>query len=258
MVRFGVPLPQRVSSSAQRLVQFEMNRRDLQELFSGRRLTWDSRGYWKVNPMPSDSQLADYYATTYWSARGDQPSRLRGRDLSHFLDLDPLLDSVATTSANERKALNFGAGHGGISFLLRAKGFRVLNVDPSPTPSPFFITSTELPSERDEFGLVYSSHSLEHVTDPESTIKALVDCLRPGGILYVEVPNALAGMSSQDEHDRHGPAMHPPHTVYFTRTFFEGLPLRTVRLGTFDYQDDVSGLWRDDDVGEVIRYIGAK
>jgi SAM-dependent methyltransferase len=137
--------------------------------------------------------------------------------------------------------------------LLRAKGYRVLNVDPSPMSSPFFESASAVPVGRNEFDVVYASHSLEHVTDPIGTVEQLLSCLREEGIFYVEVPNPMV-----DRKPPQLPELHPPHTIYFTPAFFEALPLRTIRLGTFDYRGDVNGVWRNDEHGEVIRFIGAR
>ena len=251
--QLGLPIPLRISNSARRLLQFHVNERSLQSLFDGRELLWNARGYWSVEPMPLDEELATYYSGTYWIARGDQPSPLRSRDLSHFLDIEPQLSLAELSGGSARSALNFGAGHGGISYLLRAKGYRVLNVDPSPTTSPFFESSSAVPVGRNDFDVVYASHSLEHVTDPVGTVEQLLSCLRTGGIFYVEVPNPMVGRIPPQV-----PELHPPHTIYFTSAFFRALPLRTIRLGTFDYRSDVGGVWRDDENGEVIRFIGAR
>jgi SAM-dependent methyltransferase len=203
--------------------------------------------------MPSESELNTYYSKSYWVARGDQPSLLRGRDLSHFLDIEPQIPVSENRGNSAGSALNFGSGHGGISYLLRARGYRVLNVDPSSTSSPFFESASAVPVGQNEFDVVYASHSLEHVTDPVGTVEKLVSCLRKDGIFYVEVPNPMVGRNPSQL-----PELHPPHTIYFTPAFFEELPLRTIRLGTFDYRGDLDGVWRDDEHGEVIRFIGAR
>lgn len=251
--RVGLPVPQRILNSVRRLVEFNANEHHLRNLFAGRELLWNARGYWSVEPMPSESELNTYYSKSYWVARGDQPSLLRGRDLSHFLDIEPQLPIIQKRGESAGSALNFGAGHGGISYLLRAKGYRVLNIDPSPMSSPFFESASAVPVCQNEFDVVYASHSLEHVTDPIGTVEQLLSCLRKEGIFYVEVPNPMV-----DRKPPQLPELHPPHTIYFTPAFFEALPLRTIRLGTFDYRGDVDGVWRDDEHGEVIRFIGAR
>ncbi len=43
--------------------------------------------------------------------------------------------------------------------------------------------------ERGGFDLVFFSQVFEHVTAPAKFLKNVYDCLRPGGIVYVDVPN---------------------------------------------------------------------
>jgi len=40
-----------------------------------------------------------------------------------------------------------------------------------------------------KFDLVFSSHTLEHVNNPRAYVKSIAKALKPGGWLYIEVPN---------------------------------------------------------------------
>jgi ubiquinone/menaquinone biosynthesis C-methylase UbiE len=52
---------------------------------------------------------------------------------------------------------------------------------------------------RDEcYDAVHIAHTLEHVPDPRRTGAELVRLLRPGGVLFVEVPNVVSFKNSSD------------------------------------------------------------
>ena len=45
-----------------------------------------------------------------------------------------------------------------------------------------------------EFDAIHSAQVLEHVYDPERTIEAMASLLRPGGLVFIEVPNDFNGL----------------------------------------------------------------
>lgn len=229
----------------------------LRRLFGGRRLVWDSRGFWVVDPMPTDHELDDYYAKTYWTSRLDSQSWLRRRDVDHFLVLERFLHSSGART--QKVAMNFGSGHGGCSFLFRAAGFEVWNVDPAENELEAFRHASSISQVPLDLDLVYASHSLEHVTDPIATTNEIVDHLGVGGLFFVEVPNARrTDEIVYRESERAEPPIHPPHTVYYTTDFFRSLGLKTLILDTFSYSDGPFAIATASDDAEVIRYLGQK
>jgi SAM-dependent methyltransferase len=53
-------------------------------------------------------------------------------------------------------------------------------------------TGESLPFAESSFDVVYSNNVLEHTTDPAQVLAEALRVLKPGGTLYVEVPNYLA------------------------------------------------------------------
>lgn len=55
----------------------------------------------------------------------------------------------------------------------------------------FFVSNIEDFSARSDkkFDLIFSSHTLEHVNNPRAYIKGAFNALKPGGLLYLEIPN---------------------------------------------------------------------
>jgi SAM-dependent methyltransferase len=60
-----------------------------------------------------------------------------------------------------------------------------------------------------EFDLITIFHVLEHVPDPRAALARLSAWLRPGGHLYVEVPNAVTAVNSPSN------LFHRAHLYYF-------------------------------------------
>ena len=67
-----------------------------------------------------------------------------------------------------------------------------------------------------KFDLIYGSHSLEHVQDINILKKQIKKIIKPNGLLFWEVPNAV--------HPTNGAILGQvqiPHTYYFFKEFFD-------------------------------------
>ncbi len=138
--------------------------------------------------MPSEKELDQYYSEFYWTAfRGKgRDCLLRHRDVHHWREILELFGGAAPASL-----FNFGAGHGGVSLLAAAAGARVVNFDPgNRVDFPGIENAEGLSSTRGQFDLVYSSHSIEHVREPDETMNALVSLLKPGPCVSTSLPTA--------------------------------------------------------------------
>ena len=258
LYRAHIPLPASVQTRLYARQQFVKSHEMCDAIFADCKLLWSDKGYWAADPMPSVAQLNDYYETSYWATRDDRQTWLRHRDLSHFDQLEPYIRSLVDQD-NKPLAANFGAGHGGISFLLRALGFSVIHIDPYPGDMPIFKYAPNLESIGSKVDLIYGSHSFEHVTDVEGTFSQVVNCLNTGGFLFLEVPNAVSPFySSVGADNERVPLIQPPHTVYFTESYFRNLGLEVLSLETYKYEGDPWGTPAHEGNGEVIRFIGKK
>ncbi len=125
----------------------------------------------------------------------------RGSEL--FLERDRRVLADLAKRGATGPLLDVGAGAG---FLLRAaleRGWEANGIEPS-RPSREHIRARisatlygvgiqDAPIEDESMGVVTLSHSLEHVRDPVGTLRRVREVLRPGGMVFVAVPNWRAG-----------------------------------------------------------------
>ena len=120
-------------------------------------------------------------------------------DARRLRDTAEVIASMA--GGPHERVLDIGCANGGLLAELNKLGFdHVLGVDPSgscvanttrlhaiPAKVGFI---REMPADIGKFDIVILSHVLEHVADLRSTVTELKDLLVPGGLLYIEVPDA--------------------------------------------------------------------
>ena len=100
----------------------------------------------------------------------------------------------------EARILDAGCANGGLLVSLRRLGFnQLLGLDPSPTCVANTRARgieavagwlTELPQDIGQFDCVILSHVLEHVLEVGQALHEVRALIRPGGCIYVEVPDA--------------------------------------------------------------------
>ncbi len=195
------------------------SKENFKSIFDGRELKYDSSGYFYVFPKLSKSELDEYYKSQYLDTfRLDIKYGVIPQDFFH---IQMLKDLIPTFEEKFESILNFGSGHGGISHILDFSGdFQLLTLD--PTKSPLKLPNSQIKHvyEFEEIAdksidLIYSSHSLEHVSDLDSTLHELKRILKNNGLLFIEVPNA--------DHFEDGPQNNRidiPHTYYFQQKYF--------------------------------------
>ncbi len=179
--------------------------------FQSLSLEFDSKGYFYLHEKIDEELLNRYYNAAYWENRGDKTRLLRIRDIDHFELLNKIYPDF---SKSENTILNFGAGHGGISFLFHSAGHKVINFEPSGMPSynlENFIQKNRLIDINSKVNLIYSSHSLEHVLDIKKTLKEFQRLSDKNTIFFFEVPNG---------NNKNIQKVVVPHTYIFMKQFF--------------------------------------
>jgi len=110
-----------------------------------------------------------------------------------------LLDEAAGLLGRKGALLDVGAGRGEMLRAARESGWEATGIEPSPTFADYAAAYAGCkvicrPIEEWHFGagtfdVVILSAILEHLYNPDATMAAVSRVLRPGGALYLEVPN---------------------------------------------------------------------
>jgi 2-polyprenyl-3-methyl-5-hydroxy-6-metoxy-1,4-benzoquinol methylase len=150
--------------------------------------------------MPVPGSLDQHYDVApeeYWDSSYFQvdPNYFAG-EIGTYLRLSGRKAETCT-------ALDIGAGVGKAMIALSHAGFSVRGIEPSPQfrraalermgiePGNLLLASLETADfPANSFDFINFGAVLEHVTDPAEMLKKTVQWLRPGGLMYVEVPSS--------------------------------------------------------------------
>nr|MBA2297973.1 class I SAM-dependent methyltransferase [Actinomycetota bacterium] len=153
------------------------------------------------HPRPSDEALTAYYSRSDgWDDRitedeAEALRRVRKLRSKHAADLDRLAAVVelpAPGGEPRPRALDFGCGIGGFLSALRDRGWDTFGIEPGRRAAAIAAREHELletPPGDASLDLVVLHHTLEHLPDPAGSIAALTASLRPGGAIWISVPN---------------------------------------------------------------------
>lgn len=190
--------------------RYELERK----IFKTKKLKWSDRGYWYLDPMPSEDDLNKYYKSAYW-----KHGKLYGSLERDFIHWNIIFNYLSNFFIEKKTILNFGAGHGGISNIFWVLGHNIINVEPSMMPNSFegrwhnYKKIKDVPDSSIDF--FYSSHSLEHVADLDDFLKSIRRVLKKKSYIFFEVPNGNCPKNGPLEE-----RIHAPHTYYFKKEFF--------------------------------------
>lgn len=168
-------------------------------------------GLGALSPLPLAADVAPHYDLAAYYTHGEShirpvPARTVDRILvrlawqvDHARPFD--VDDIAARLPAGGGVLDLGCGDAETLEAFHARGFRVIGVDPDARSREYAAargvrvlegTAEQLPGELDKhsFDLVIMSHSLEHCLDPALSIANVARMMAPGGLAYIEVPNA--------------------------------------------------------------------
>ena len=228
--------------------------------FRNTKLQWSPNGYWELNSMPNQGELMQFYNTTFQpSEYWDFKEKTISADLRDF-DHTKLLKETYLDDIKGLRFLNFGSGRGGISFILHLMGAYVTNIEPSVMEDFGWEHYFDLSEVHGTFDVIYSSHSLEHVTSVEATMAKFDSLMTTGSYLFIEVPNCRQSNCTRPENGGQDGKIYSPHTIYFTLDFFRSLPYTKLLLATYTggIREETIPTMANHEDGAVIRYIGRK
>jgi len=146
------------------------------------------------------------------------------------------------------RLLEIGAAAGYFLEAARTAGFEVVGVEPSEAMArrgreragldirAGFIEDADLPAA--SFDVVAAWHVLEHIADPVGALRRLRDALRPGGLLFAEVPNVQGHNARAEKLDwkplelRHHVAHYGPESL---RRLLERAGFEVVKTSTYEF-----------------------
>lgn len=110
-----------------------------------------------------------------------------------------LLAQAAELTGGVGAVLDIGAGRGELLRAARLAGWSITGIEPSPAFADYAarhsgvavlqtpVEECSLPTE--SFDVVIMAAVLEHLYNPDATMKEISRILRPGGVLFLDVPN---------------------------------------------------------------------
>jgi SAM-dependent methyltransferase len=211
-------------------------------------------------PRPSRELLESLYSSQYFSDYGkaidiEQSVLDRVRvNLAWRFDRSVAASPrffEAIANSRSAKICDVGCGNGTLLEELRNHGFGVVGIEPSPFARReveskgirvYEGTAESLPTSIPEspFDLVVMTHVLEHCLDPKLAIRNVLELVRTGGHLVIEVPNC-----GSFQFGNRGPAWFHfdvgRHVNYFTRRglkrLIEGHAAEVVKYFYLQYLD---------------------
>ena len=146
------------------------------------------------NPMPKPLGGVDQHysmdAEEYFAAH---------EELNRSAGSIELIMTAEKLLGRKGKLLDVGVGRGENLLAALERGWECEGIEPSATFADRIEKITGAKIWRDaiedceiaegEFDVVILSAVLEHLYDPDAVIRKISECLRPGGLLYLDVPN---------------------------------------------------------------------
>ena len=149
---------------------------------------------------PASQETYDYYYTDFSKYEDDATSTGGGGTPSDWKRLEKTASLLASYISKNTPILDMGCANVGLLKAFQQLGFEDLTgVDPSPACAA---STARLgcrgvagslfapPVPTGHYGLVILCHVLEHICNIEKASSVLTNLVKPGGLLYVEVPDA--------------------------------------------------------------------
>lgn len=201
-----------------------------------------------TDPFPSKEELSELYSTSVYRLE-------KGKRFNLFVEfiLNTLLVSRRKRIekiVNTGSILDIGCGRGSFLHEMRLNGWRVAGTEFNDETASYaregfgINISADLAFKEDSFDVITINHVLEHIPDPDQTIKKCYGLLKKEGLLVIAVPNldsiqAVAGRGDWLHLDV------PYHLVHFSekglRKLLERNRYRIIKTRRFDAEHNPFG-----------------
>lgn len=189
-----------------------------------------NEGTWKIdecercsarylNPMPSETELGNYYPTEYYS---HQSTPVTGTSLKDRVKRIVLpLGSKEPEFTHAGRFVDVGSGSGWMLDHYASRGWDAVGVEYSEAACDVgrqrgrtmccgSLIAAGL--ETESFDYVRSNHSFEHLNNPHETLAEMSRILKPGGTLFIGVPDTKGLMAR----------------VFRSEWYYTGAPVHTI------------------------------
>ena len=187
-----------------------------------------------VNPRPTEASLTSLYLRKNPSAQADFYARTISP--SQLWEYDRILKDIAGYQPAKGRLLDLGCAAGYFMQRAMAAGFEAHGIDLATWVADITrqrgIANVRV-GKLAEAGFpdawidaIHSSQVLEHLPEPHGELNEIRRILRPGGILYLNVPNyqCLSIVLGRDDFELNLP---PEHVAYYTPRTLKRLLERT-------------------------------
>ena len=188
-------------------------------------------GLMQSKPIPSDAFLSEYYRSEFGkdSLCGHQmnESSEKGFTLRARMQFDFIHKNLRLKGFDTLKVLDVGCHAASLLNLFKQRGSQIVGIDPNPRGSKakewYDIEVRQAMFSPNLFGAeefdgIMHSHVLEHLSDPLSVLKEFRRILKPGGWVFIEVPN--------ESHETVLTKEVIPHLFFFTPDTLKALSLK--------------------------------
>lgn len=149
-----------------------------------------------LKPRPAPDAIGCYYPDEYYPLDHEPATEA-------YAVAEHLLDAVSgwarSHGLREPRILDVGCGTGLFLHLAEQSGMKPQGIELSQSAAEYgrikynldiysgTLESADLPAE--SFDVITMSHVLEHLPDPVAALRRLAESLKPGGLLFLSVPN---------------------------------------------------------------------
>ena len=156
-------------------------------------------GLVRNDPVPGDEELAKFYAEDYRKDYKASEKPRKRQILRNFRRVAAHVSEFSDVLDQAQDVLDVGAGSGEFAYLMTRRGKKVTGIEPNKGYAAYCRQDLGLDVRTEhlsgdlfagkQFDLIRLNHVLEHLNDPVRYLSMIAAWLRPGGRLYVEVPN---------------------------------------------------------------------